>query len=405
MPPLSACPTSPRHRTPHSPSLPPLSLLPWPPPFPTPSAPIPAEQDTRTRTGTPLAPPPPFAREREEGARARERRAPIYPSRPSPPFCAPPCAHLRKGGAGKDRDHAGPDPPFAPPPQFAREWGAAWEGVCPAPLVCAQAHDARRPPAPPFSVHATMSARKGGTRGHAPSFAALPSHIRAPSHKKGAHEGTSPRPLPLWPRAQYARKGGKRCPARPPPLAAAPCTRGKGECEMRLAASPFPIRAEGGCTARGHATPLCPRSLPFLHGHAVLNARKGAHVGAPPSALSFPIRVEGAHEGTLPDDPPWPPPGGAGKVSPPAPVCANGGTTREPPSRRLPPFSRKGGTGAPPTLVHRSDARTDGGVEWKGGAHPFVPTLVQHGGPGRHTNRGAPRDSEVRHPAHFRTGA
>ncbi|KAH9049754.1 hypothetical protein EDB83DRAFT_2317180 [Lactarius deliciosus] len=335
---------------------------------------------------------------------------PLFP--PRPPLFLPNRIHerglgrplrprLRLRGDGKrghGRGNSGsPFTPRAPPLPFARR---------PAPVYAKGARErtgTTRDQTPPLRPH--LSLRANGEphgKGYAlpPSFAlgrtmpAAPRPLPFPSappcpRGRGAHEGMPRRLRPSLPVSARPRTKRERMRARrpgPSPFGRAPSTRGKGARDARPAPLllwprrpvraerenarhdsqplPSPFTRKGG--ARGHAAPLRPRSLPFLHGRAVLDARKGARVGAPPSALSFPVRAEGVHEGTLPDDPPWPPPGGAGKVSPPAPVCANGGTAREPPSRRLPPFSCKGGTGAPPTPVRRSDARTDGGVEWKG---------------------------------------
>ncbi|KAH9060389.1 hypothetical protein EDB83DRAFT_2315683 [Lactarius deliciosus] len=301
---------------------------------------------------------------------------------------------LRKGGTGAGT--AGPHLPLAPLPSLLR---AALHPFTQRGRGKGTTRDQTPPLRPRLSLRANGEPHG---KGYAlpPSFVlgrtmpAAPRPLPFPSappcpRGRGAHEGMPRRlrpslPVSARPRTKRERTRA-RCPG-PSPFGRAPSTRGKGARDARPAPLllwprrpvraerenarrdsqplPSPFARKGG--ARGHAAPLRPRSLPFLHGRAVLDARKGARVGAPPSALSFPVRAEGAHEGTLPDDPPWPPPGGAGKVSPPAPVCANGGTAREPPSRRLPPFSRKGGTGAPPTPVRRSDARTDGGVEWKG---------------------------------------
>ncbi|KAH8981498.1 hypothetical protein EDB86DRAFT_3086982 [Lactarius hatsudake] len=147
----------------------------------------------------------------------------------------------RKGDAGKDAngDHAGPDPPppFAPPPQFSREWGAASEGVRPPPLVYARAHVARRLPSP------------------SPPPSPFPYPRRPIRTERGHTRARRPGLSPFGRRAQYARKGGTRRPAQPPSLF------GHGA-----------LHAGKGST-RGHAAPS--PSLPHLRG-------RGAHEGMPP---------------------------------------------------------------------------------------------------------------------------
>ncbi|KAH9011258.1 hypothetical protein EDB85DRAFT_2230033 [Lactarius pseudohatsudake] len=224
----------------------------------------------------------------------------------------------------------------------------------------------------PFPSAPPCPRGRGGARGHAPSFAA-PSPLRAPySHGKGGHVTPAP-----------------------PPSAAAPSTRGKGHARARdprpvtlllwlrrpvhaereharaRRPLPSPFARKGG--AQGHAAPLRPRSLP--HDRAVLYARKGARVGAPPSALSFPIRTEGGRTrargpatplGRLPVRAKRAHParlrakGARERSAPLHPFARTGDHAGTPLLAACPPFSRKGGTGASlptPVPVRRSDAR------------------------------------------------
>ncbi|KAH9033279.1 hypothetical protein EDB85DRAFT_1890339 [Lactarius pseudohatsudake] len=268
--------------------------------------------DTQTRTGMapppplrphlclrgngkgPFDPPPLFLRKGGMGAGTVGPHLPPPHAWENPlpsPFCVPPCARLRAKGAQESLRANGE---------------LHGKGHTLPPLVCARAHDACRPPTPPFSVCANMSVWKGGhTRACCPRFAAPfpylqrpigterervrahrpgpPPSAAAPSTRgKGACEGTRrPAQSPsLFGRgALYARKGSTRghvtpCPVPPPPSAAAPCMRRKGAREgMRPPVPPFPICAEGGRTrARG----------PFLLGRAILYARRGAHEGTLP---------------------------------------------------------------------------------------------------------------------------
>ncbi|KAH9030484.1 hypothetical protein EDB85DRAFT_1425465 [Lactarius pseudohatsudake] len=211
-------------------------------------------------------------------------------------------------------------------------------------------------------------------------------------------EGTSPRPLPFRPRrpVRAERRHARARNSRPVPLLLWPRRPVHAERAHARARRPLPspFARKGG--ARGHAAPLRPRSLPSLHDR-VLCARKGVRVGAPPSALSFPIRAEGGRTrarrlatplGRLPIRAER----GRGKDQPPCTHLREWGDhAGTPPSRRLPPvFAQRGHPGA---QVQRANGR---GVEWKGGAHTRTVSGV---GVAHKPSRGAPRDWEVCHPA------
>ncbi|KAH9025936.1 hypothetical protein EDB85DRAFT_1893616 [Lactarius pseudohatsudake] len=195
----------------------------------------------------PFDPPPPFSR---KGGMGAGTVAPFTPSSrlgEPPPFSllrAPLRPFTRNGSAGKDAsgDHAGPDPPppFAPPPQFAREWGA---GSTPCPPSCARG--------------CTMPATPGP---FPPPSAAAPS-----TRGKGARDAT---------------------PCLPLPLTAAPCTRGKGAREgTRHPAPPFPNRVEGRCTWAHH-----PSSPPVPPSSAAPSCTRGkGHARAHPFRAGTPL--------------------------------------------------------------------------------------------------------------------
>ncbi|KAH9018408.1 hypothetical protein EDB84DRAFT_1626587 [Lactarius hengduanensis] len=208
----------------------------------------------------------------------KERKTPTLPAPPSTPPAplahpirgrrpSPPCIERgARGGAHHDKGRTAPPPVSAPPRSRGRG-----------------AHNARRPPTPPFSpVRTTTFARKGGARGHTAPVAPRPPFPcpRCPmgrSRGKGAHEGTPP-PVPPFP-----WKG---------------CTQGHATPPLRVAPAPSSLRP-------GHATP----PLFTRRARARLVTQKGRRAPRPvPSAratpaqphaprLALPLHAGGLQEG------------------------------------------------------------------------------------------------------------
>ncbi|KAH9174556.1 hypothetical protein EDB89DRAFT_1904445 [Lactarius sanguifluus] len=216
-----------------------------------------------------------------------------------------------------------PAPPWPLP--FPSTWPSLPVSMCP--RTKRKRTRARRPSASPFGHGAQYAERGHVTPGPPPSFGhgalyaqkgrmrdATRSLSLPHSHGREVHEGMLP---PFAPGPS------------PSSMAAPSWTRRKGHAWARHPRPfPSPFARKGG--AREHAAQQSPLAVSWY-------ARKGL--------TPAPVYTQRGH----------------GKVSPPAPICANGGTTHEPPSHCLPPFLHKGGTGAPPTPVRRSDARTDRG--------------------------------------------
>ncbi|KAH9032766.1 hypothetical protein EDB85DRAFT_2274967 [Lactarius pseudohatsudake] len=289
---------------------------------------------------------------RAKGARARERRAPI-----SPLLCAqenPPPSLLRaalrpfaqKGGGGRERTGTTRDqtPPLRPrlslrangephekghvlPPSFAR---GRTMPAAPGPSLFHPRHH----------VRAEGGAHEGISRRLQPPLPLSARPIRT------GREGTSPRPLPFWPRrpvhaerrhatpgpspssfgrgALYAQKGRMRGHAGP----SLPHSRERGEHEGMpppFAPGPSPPFTTASC-AHGKGYAWAHRPRPFPSPFARKGGTRGHAAWQPPLAASRYAQK-----------------GGMGKISPPAPICANGGTTREPPLlAACPPFRAKG---------------------------------------------------------------
>ncbi|KAH9037130.1 hypothetical protein EDB85DRAFT_2201915 [Lactarius pseudohatsudake] len=215
-----------------------------------------------------------------------------------------------------------------------------------------------------------MSARKGGRTRAYPVVCSPPSPIRAPySHRKGGHVAPAPPLLATAPstHGKEAHEGTQLLACPPPPLAAAPCTRGKGACEG-TPAPPFPIRAKGGSTRA-----CCPPSPPVpplpSRPRRPVRAERGTRERTALGPFLPHSRGRGAHEGTPPGNPPWPPldtrrKGAWERSAPLHPFARMGGLRGNPLFSPLAPiFAQKGHPGA---QVRRANGR---GVEWNGGAH------------------------------------
>ncbi|KAH9013404.1 hypothetical protein EDB85DRAFT_1899778 [Lactarius pseudohatsudake] len=210
----------------------------------------------------PFDPPPPFSR---KGGMGAGTVAPFTPSsRPGepPPFSllrAPLCLFTRNRSAGKDAsgDHAGPDPPpFAPPPQFAREWGAGGTPCPPSEHVT---------PSPSLPQSCGMGAHEGMPPLFAPgpSFlgrAVLEVHVGAPPlpREREDRAGTPLSPLtPVF--AQMA-------PAPPLPLQCAEATRERTGRGMGGGAHARTVSAQGRHVNEGQGARGMARAHPAMLG-------------------------------------------------------------------------------------------------------------------------------------------
>ncbi|KAH9012436.1 hypothetical protein EDB84DRAFT_1680700 [Lactarius hengduanensis] len=196
----------------------------------------------------------------------------------SRPLSAPP--YSRETGAHEDEGRAGPSPVSDRPTTFAR---------------------ARRPPAPPFPPTA-LSARKEDT-------SPLPCPRRPVSRGKGAHEGTSPRPLP-------ARARRTAYPPQSPSAQATPA-----QPHAPRPAPPRPARiARGGTRTDGASSPAHARKgRDGAHSPVLLGA---GHASQPPAHARGRVGASTPSSGFYAPRHARVPPGIRGSVRPASPLRA-----------------------------------------------------------------------------------